>query len=47
MVKNTMNYKIRIGNYVYTKMCEYSSDLIRCGEVRTNFEGTEYVVWYA
>lgn len=37
---------IRIGNYIYTKMCPYSVELIKCGEVKTNFEGIEYIIWY-
>lgn len=37
---------IRIGNYIYNKMCEYSPEWIICGEIQINFEGLEYIVWY-
>lgn len=38
---------IRVGNFIYNKINIYSNELIKCGEVKMNFEGVEYIVWFA
>lgn len=37
-----MEQKIRIGNYIYTKIFIYSSKYIKCGEVKLDFNRKDY-----
>ncbi len=40
-----MMEKIRIGNYIYNRICEYSNEWIKCGKVVVGIDG-EYIEWY-